>query len=168
SFLKEENKNERKSYTPKKTVKGLTPFEDYNDRADVVQLLISHGWTYVYERSGNVMLRRPGQTTADTSGNFDRDKNWFSVFSTSTEFEPMKAYQPYAVFAILECNGDYSAAAKKLIDLGYGDKEEEVRSPKMDIPSSIDTTDDDYSFLSTEEDEREYLKSWLQGTFEMG
>src|SRR5690606_34767582 len=111
---------------------------------------------------------RPGQTTADTSGNFDRDKNWFSVFSTSTEFEPMKAYQPYAVFAILECNGDYSAAAKKLIDLGYGDKEEEVRSPKMDIPSSIDTTDDDYSFLSTEEDEREYLKSWLQGTFEMG
>lgn len=166
--LQEEVRSDRKTYTPKKSVKGLTPFEDYNDRADVVQLLISHGWTYVHERAGKVMLRRPGQTSSDTSGNFDRDKNWFSVFSTSTEFEPMKAYQPYAVFAMIECNGDYSVAAKKLVEMGYGDKEEETRSPKMDIPSSIDTTDDDYSFLSTEEEEKAYLKSWLDGTFEMG
>lgn len=168
SVVKEESRTERKTYTPPKKTKGLTPYEDYNDRADVVGLLISHGWTFIHERGDKVMLRRPGQTSADTSGNFDRSKNWFSVFSTSTEFEPMKAYQPYAVFAILECNGDYSLAAKKLYELGYGERDEAVKSPKIDVPSAIDTTDNDYSFLSTEDDEKDYLDSWLKGTFQKG
>lgn len=168
TYVREEKKVERNSYTPRKTSKGLTPFEDYNDRADVVQLLVDHGWSYVHTRGDKIMMRRPGQTSADTSGNYDVDKKWFSVFSTSTQFESQKAYQPYAVFAILECNGDYSMAAKKLLDLGYGDKEEVSKSAKVEVRSFVDMTDDDTSFLSNKDEEKEYLESWVSGNFTKG
>lgn len=168
SVLKADDRKERTTYTPKKTSKGLTPFEDYNDRADVVQLLINHGWTYVHTRGRKVMLRRPGNTSAETSGNYDEEYKWFSVFSTSTEFDPMKAYQPYAVFAILECKGDFSEAAKRLSEMGYGDKEEETKSARVEVRSVVDTTDDDLSFLSSKEEESTYIQSWINGTFEKG
>lgn len=121
-----------KEVTYKKKDGELSPFEDYNDRGDVVQLLINHGWKFVNERGSKVFLRRPGDTEAKTSGNYDRDKRWFSVFSTSTEFDNEKAYQPYAVYAMLECNGNYSDAAKKLYNLGYGDRRESVKKEKKE------------------------------------
>lgn len=101
---------------------GLSPFEDYDHRGDVVELLQRHGWTFVEERGDRVYFLRPGQTTSRTSGNFCRSKNWFSVFTTNSIFEPEKAYRPYAVYAILEAGGDFSKAARQLIDLGYGEK----------------------------------------------
>ena len=87
--------------------KGLSPFDDYNERGDVVALLQSHGWKVVGNKGNKTLLLRPGQTSAQTSGNYDHEKNWFSVFTTSSEFEPQKAYLPYAVFAKLECNDDF-------------------------------------------------------------
>ena len=87
---------------------GTSPFDDYNERGDVVNLLQEHGWKAVGNKGAKTIFLRPGQTTSQSSGNYDSDKNWFSVFTTSTEFEPCKAYLPYAVYAMLECNNDYS------------------------------------------------------------
>lgn len=101
---------------------GLSPFEDYNNRGDIVGLLTRHGWTVVEERGDRIYFLRPGNTTARTSGNYHRGKKWFSVFTTNSVFEPEKAYQPYAVFAMLEADGDFHKAAKMLIDQGYGEK----------------------------------------------
>lgn len=101
---------------------GSSPFEDYNQRGDCIALLEKHGWTVAYERGHKIFLKRPGDTKAKQSGNFDKEKNWFSVFSTSTGFEIRKAYQPCAVFAILECGGDFGEAAKQLLEMGYGEK----------------------------------------------
>lgn len=90
----------------------------------MVDLLQSNGWKVVGNKGNKTVFLRPGQTTAQSSGNFDHDKNWFSVFTTSTEFEPQKAYLPYAVFSKLECNDNFSEASKKLFDMGYGEREE--------------------------------------------
>jgi hypothetical protein len=162
-----------KEYVPnqrveKKQIKGLTPLEDYNNRGDVVGLLVEHGWKEVGRKGRKILMQRPGDTKADHSGNYDEEKNWFSVFSTSTEFESQKAYQPYAVFAVLECKGDFKELPKKLYDLGFGDRFEKITSHNNEIPSVIDTTDDDYSFLATQDDYDEYLQKWRTGTFEMG
>jgi hypothetical protein len=46
----------------------------------------------------------------------------FSVFSTNTPFKVGKGYRPASVYAILECNGDLKAAARKLLDEGYGER----------------------------------------------
>jgi hypothetical protein len=109
------------AYNPKDY--GLSPFEDYNRSGDVIGLLQQHGWTIVRETSEKIIFRRPGKDIG-TSGDYLKAKQWFSVFTTSSEFEPNKAYLPYAVFAILECKKDFSAAAKRLLKEGYGEQRE--------------------------------------------
>lgn len=149
---------------------GLSTFEDYNQRGDVVGLLQSYGWQVVKQKGKKTLMLRPGQTTSQTSGNFDHEKNWFSVFTTSTEFEPMKAYLPYAVFATLECNGDYSAASKKLYDLGFGERREEKKQTESTrvIKSRVDPEKKDASLFANEKDYDEYLGQVRSGTLKMG
>lgn len=118
---------------------GLSPFEDYNKRGDVIGLLQAHGWKVLKDGSDKVIFRRPGKDKG-TSGDYLRSRQWFSVFTTSSPFEPNKAYLPYAVYAVLECNGDFKQAARKLLDAGYGEKrefygdklEKELYKKKMD------------------------------------
>ena len=156
----------------KNKIKGLSSFDDYNNRGDVVALLQSNGWKVVAQKGQKTVFLRPGQTTSQSSGNYDHDKKWFSVFTTSTEFEPEHAYLPYAVFAVLECNKDFSLASKKLYEMGYGEREEVPQKEKTQstrqIPSRIDSDDEDYSFLATPEDYNEYLQQVRDGTLPMG
>ncbi len=162
-----------KEYAPpkiqaKKQIKGLTPFEDYNDRGDVMALLEKHGWEAVGRKGNKTLFKRPGQTSASHSGNFDHDRNWFSVFSTSTEFEPESSYLPYAVYAYLECNKDFSEASRRLYEEGFGDRIESIRDNNIKIPSRISETDDDYSFVVTDEDVDGYLEKVRSGNLTMG
>lgn len=150
---------------------GISVFDDYNQRGDVCLLLQQHGWKLVNQKGQKTIFLRPGQTTSQTSGNFDHEKNWFSVFTTSTEFEPQKAYLPYAVFAVLECNKDYSAAHKKLLELGYGDKPEEKKKEYEStrvIKSRVNPEDEDFSFLATPEDYDDFLQQVRDGTLQQG
>ena len=152
--------------------KGLSPFDDYNERGDIVDLLQSNGWKVVGSKGNKTMFLRPGQTTAQSSGNFDHTKNWFSVFTTSTEFEPQKAYLPYAVFAKLECGDDFSKASAKLFEMGYGERDEvkvkEKAPSTRQIPSRVNADDEDYSFLATPNDYDGYLQQVIDGTLQMG
>lgn len=103
---------------------ALTPWEDYNRRGidHMVQTLERHGWTIVQQKSEKIVFKRPGKTESKTSGDYSFSHNLFTVFTTSSVFEPLRGYKPAAVFTMLECNGDFKTAAKKLIDLGYGEK----------------------------------------------
>lgn len=98
-----------------------TPWDDYNSRADVIALLEKHGWIVVEKKGPRILLRRPGQTDAYSSGDYHTELNLFKVFSTSTVFDINKGYKPFAVYAILEHNKDFSAAAKQLIRDGFGE-----------------------------------------------
>lgn len=159
-----------KSITKKKD--GLSPFDDYNQRGDVIGLLQEHGWRVVGNKGAKTVFLRPGQTTSQSSGNYDSDKNWFSVFTTSTEFKPETAYLPYAVFAIVECSGDFSAASKKLYELGYGERNEPKGKEKQPstriIQSRVDPEKKDKSLFATAEDYDGYLKQVRDGTLKMG
>lgn len=150
---------------------GLSPFDDYNQRGDVVALLQSHGWKVVKNKGSKTLFLRPGQTTSQSSGNYDSSNNWFSVFTTSSIFEPEKAYLPYAVFAVLECNGDYSEAAKKLLDMGYGEKKQTVKEKAPStrvIQSRVDVNDGDLSFLAKPSDYELYLQQVRTNTLPQG
>lgn len=102
---------------------GLSPFEDFNQRGDAIAVLQRNGWTVVRETNERVILRRPGKTEG-TSGDYLKDKRWFSVFTTSTQFEPQKAYNPSAVFCLLECGGDWKRAAAMLHEQHYGEQKQ--------------------------------------------
>lgn len=151
---------------------GLSVFDDYNQRGDVLGLLQNNGWKIVSQKGNKTHLLRPGQTTAATSGNFDHERNWFSVFTTSTEFEPQHAYLPYAVYAVLECGKDFSLASKKLFELGYGERAEvKKEAPKTStrvIQSRVDVENADLSLFASHKDWDTYLESVIDGTLVVG
>lgn len=157
-----DRKIERKRY------KGLSPSEDYNQRGDIIKLLTDHGWTRMGRKGQKILMKRPGDTKADHSGNFDEEKNWFSVFSTSTQFEAQTPYQPYAVFAMLECGGKFDEVPGKLRELGFGDEQEEIKNNSTSIPVGVDLTADESLYVATEADYDGYLHKWRTNTFEMG
>lgn len=107
-----------KTFTAKE---GLPPWDDFNQRGDVPALLQSHGWTFLKSVGENDHYCRPDKTRA-TSGTWHKGKRLFYVFTSSTGFEPSKAYNPSAVFAILEAHGDFADAARMLRAMDFGEK----------------------------------------------
>ena len=105
---------------------GISPIDDFNKRGDAIVLLTKHGWTVVRKQDDKTYLRRPGKTDG-TSGDWIESKRWFSVFTTSSQFEPNKAYNPSAIYCILECNGDWSQTVRSLASSGYGKNERETK-----------------------------------------
>ena len=142
----------------RKGIKGLSSFDDYNERGDVVSLLEKYGWKIISNKGNKTVFLRPGQTSSASSGNYDHVKKWFSVFTTSTEFQPMTAYLPYAVYAMLECKNDFSEASKRLYEEGYGERKEVERQINQKVPSVISLIDNDYSFLENLDEHDEYLE----------
>jgi len=108
---------------------GYSPFDDYNQRGDVIGLLESHGWKVVNQRGENINLLRPGNTDSKSSGGFHITKRVLNIFSSSTIFEPGKGYNPSSVFTQLECNGDTKEANRKLLALGYGEPFKKIPAP---------------------------------------
>ncbi len=149
---------------------GVSTFDDYDERGDVISLLEGSGWKIVGNKGQKVLFLRPGQTTSQSSGNYDQQRKWFSVFTTSTEFKPETAYKPYAVYTILECNGNFSEASKKLYDLGFGERHEAPKQKESTrvIKSRVDSADEDYSFLAVPEDYETYLQQVIDGTLPVG
>jgi hypothetical protein len=113
----------KREYIATNTTKEFftTPWDDYNSRGDIIGLLMQHGWEKVKETKERDYFRRPGKNKG-ISADYHREKRLFKAFTTSSEFEVGHAYTHYGVFKILECQGDSSKAAKRLLDLGYGEK----------------------------------------------
>jgi hypothetical protein len=111
-----------------------SPFQDYNERGDVVSVLQKHGWRVVKETAEKTVVLRPGDTKSKSSGDYSKKLGLFSVFTTSSEFEPNKGYRPASVYAMLECGNDYKVAAKKLLAEGFG---EPFKKVSRDVRKSV-------------------------------
>ena len=124
SFNELEEVKPKVNNTPSTTYNslGLGPFEDYNERGDVIGLLESKGWTVVNQQGQRINLLRPGSTDSKTSGNYHTGLKVLRVFSSSTEFNPDKGYSPAMVFSLLECNEDNKLSYRRLLELGYGER----------------------------------------------
>lgn len=112
---------------------GLSTFEDYNQRGDVIGLLESKGYRVVRQVGKRVEILRPGQTDSKQSGNFHLELRTLRIFSESTEFSTKKAYNPVQVYALLECNNNYSEASKKLYEAGYGERRGALKEIKTEL-----------------------------------
>ena len=106
---------------PKQYREGLTPWEDYDERGDYTGVLAKHGWTCVRcNASDHCMWRRPGKSDGVSATTGYGNKRWFYNFSANGLPFDTRGYAPHAVFAILECKGDFRMATKKLKEMGYG------------------------------------------------
>lgn len=92
----------------------------YNENHDgeVLELLYSNGWKRLYTalRDGREVtyLQRPGKAGAGISAHFNWVNNCLWVFSSSTVFDTNKTYNPFGIYAMLECHGDFKKAAKEI------------------------------------------------------
>jgi len=101
---------------------GVRPGDAFNDRGKIRELLVSHGWQYVNTGGDNERWRRPGKKAGWSATLRKSDRVLYVFSSNAAPFDSQKAYSPFAVFTILECNGDYTEATKLLAKHGYGDK----------------------------------------------
>ena len=106
----------------------LTPWDDYNNKCDVVALLEKYGWTWIERKGERDYLKRPGKTDSHISADYHKGLGLFKVFSTSTEFETGKGYKPFAIYAILEHGSNFSNAAKQLSQDGFGEQKNRISS----------------------------------------
>ncbi|HCY77509.1 MAG TPA: hypothetical protein DHV28_16460 [Ignavibacteriales bacterium] len=108
-----------------------SPFDDYNAKVDVSELLMKHGWKMIGQHGNRIYFKRPGKEGNAVSANWHIEKRVFYNFSSSTIFEAGKGYSPVGVFTVLECGGDFTLASCKLVELGYG---QQVNNEVVKLP----------------------------------
>jgi hypothetical protein len=97
---------------------GQRPGDIYNQQADIRPLLESHGWVQDRTNGEFEYWTRPGKNRGVSASLIDGKV--FYVFTTNAPpLEPEKAYSKFNLYSYLEHNGDYSAAARKLADMGF-------------------------------------------------
>ena len=114
---------ERVEDGPKQTapnVAGLRPGEDFNRRGKVLSSLLKIGWKRAGGNPERHHLTRPGKERGISATLYHG--RTLRVFSSNAgPFEENKNYSAFAVFALLEHGGDFTAAARELGRQGYGD-----------------------------------------------
>lgn len=101
---------------------GLTPWSDYNTRGDPLGLLIRHGWRQIGASGHNVYLAHPEKKEKENSATWNSEKRLLFVWTHKTIFQAGKAYNPSALYAFLECQGDFREMARRLSEEGFGDR----------------------------------------------
>lgn len=136
------------------SVPGNRPGDDYNRRASWAEILEPHGWVSVGGSGEKTYWRRPGKTGncwSATTGycRTDLRGDLLYVFSTSAApFDAEAAYSKFEAYALLEHNGDFGAAARRLAERGYGGQEPPrlissgKAEPAGELPPSAETSAD--------------------------
>lgn len=114
-----------KNVSPKseKTNKHKRPGDDFNEKADFAELLKEAGWKWMSGSGETSDWQRPGKTGIGISArlNYGGDGNLFVYSTNAAPFEDLTGYDPFAFYAYVKHNGDFSAAAAALSAEGFGD-----------------------------------------------
>ncbi len=110
---------------PDPSVVGNRPGDDFNDRESWDELLPGYEWRLCYRRNGQGYWTRPGKDRREghsaTTGGGGSDLLY--VFTSGGH--PLKertSYSKFAFYAAMHHGGDHSAAARDLVQQGYGDQ----------------------------------------------
>jgi len=93
------------------------PGDDFNNRADIRDTLIKHGWVLA-RTTESELWRRPGKSHGWSASL--KDKMFYVFSGNAPPLEPNRAYSPFALYTWLEHGGDFEAAARMLRHLGFG------------------------------------------------
>src|SRR5574344_795063 len=97
----------------------VKPGDDWCARGDIRPILTAHGWKFLGTKpDGNELWQRPGKSGDGNSATFNGEV--LCVFSTNAAPFEAKGYNKFQVYALLEHGGDFTAAAKDLLERGYG------------------------------------------------
>lgn len=117
--------------------KGVSPLDDYDNRAteaDIIGLLTVAGWKLLRRVRDSLQFQRPGKNDRMLSATWNHIPGRFYCFTSSTDFEPCKAYKPCGVYAVLNHGGDFKATAKALVNHGFGERNYYQKDAAMSPP----------------------------------
>lgn len=145
----------------KEALEYFKKFPKYNNDVNVgIELLKKHGWSVYSEDDFWINLTRPGKQKG-VSGGYHKEAKFVYVFSTTQDnFEVERPYNNHAIYAELECKGDYRLAYHNLYRDGHGVESVEKR-PKENALGSV-------SFLSDKIEENTYLEQARKGEIALG
>ena len=117
----------------------LAPGDDFNARGDVHPLLLAAGWQFCGNNpDGNELWTRPGKDPRNGISATYKDGSFYVFSSNAAPFEPNVMYSPFAVYATLNHNGDYTAAASALLTQGYGKAKSPVDGVTLNLkPNAV-------------------------------
>lgn len=114
----------------------LAPGDDFNARGDIHPLLEAAGWQFCGVKSdGNEQWTRPGKDPRNGVSATYKDGSFYVFSSNAAPFEPNVKYSPFAVYATLHHNGDYTAAASSLLSKGYGKAKDTTLGVTLNLKS---------------------------------
>jgi hypothetical protein len=114
--------------TPAQT-SGLSPFDDYRQRATWRDILEPAGWTWHSRDAGHDYWTRPGKDKRDGHSASTIEDGPFYLFSSTVTGMPIEqGLSKGQVYAHLHHGGDLSAATRQLRTDGYGDPLPELTS----------------------------------------
>ena len=124
-----------------------SPGDEFEAKTDWTDILVD--W-YEHPRQGHVrQWTRPGKDPRDgisatTSRAMDRDRLY--VFSTSTVFQAEVPYTKFGAYAQLNHDGDYSAGARELARLGFGESRALATLDTFVVPAEpAESAEDNFS-----------------------
>ena len=107
------------------------PRDDFADRGDPRPYLQAAGWQFAGTApDGNEQWTRPGKDPRQGFSATLKDRVFYVFSSNASPFEPGKGYNAFQVYTLLEHRGDFTSAARTLLDRGYGKREE---APQIDF-----------------------------------
>lgn len=104
----------------------IKPWDDFNQKNTVWDLISSE---FTIPSNGNkskhILVKRHGATSPH-SGYIFKDSGCLYLFSTGTIYPHEKLLTPFHIYTYKVHNGDFSASAKELYQLGYGSRAKKI------------------------------------------
>jgi hypothetical protein len=99
---------------------GKLPGQVFNREAEWADILEPHGWTFSGRSQQHLYWCRPGKDcgTLAASG-YGGERDWLCVFSSNAEGLEPGLYTKFAVYAVLNHDGDFHDAASDLYHQGF-------------------------------------------------
>ena len=149
-FSKMYNYVEEVKYVPSKKIKdkfvtdeGITPWDDFNEKTDVWDLISSE---FTIPSGGNkskhTLVKRHGSTSPH-SGYIFKDSGILYLHSTGTRYPHQTALMPSDVYRLQNHNGDFSASASDLYKKGYGSRIKKIiREQREKLPDNTEVIEE--------------------------
>lgn len=142
NFIEEPPKNKHRSKKFEST--GLTPWEDFNQKNSVLDV-VSDDFKIVRQLKDKYVIKRYGATSVH-SGYVFKDNGCMFIHSTGTIYPSEQQIDASTAYCYKYHNGDFSASAKDLYQQGFGDRikpepiieSEEVIIKESDLNFPID------------------------------
>ncbi len=100
----------------------ISPFQDFNNKADVISMLLNDGWKLGQKKGSKIRLTRPGKNHG-TSADWDENIRRLYLFTSNSNLTmdgKGHALSPVDIFMQLHKINTTHEVRKLLTDLGYG------------------------------------------------